>query len=314
MKPSFTLINHENRPRIQVSFEYNKEWNKRMSKITGAKWGKTLNSWHILDTNVNRLCCGILPTHVEANNEQVRQKLIEVYKKIQLKGYSASTGKSYLLHLREYFTIINKKYEIDKVSKEVIEKYLLWRLSVKQSSESDANIHINAIKFYYEQVHGRERMLFQLPRPKKPIQLPKVLGENELERLFMTLGNIKHKTILLTAFSCGLRISEVINLKLSDIDSDRMQVLVERSKGKKDRYVMLSPLLLDVLRAYLKIYKPMPLLYLFEGVHGEQYSSRSAQEVFQHACRKAGIHKQLTFHSLRNSFVTHLYEKSLDAN
>ena len=283
-----------------------------MSKIAGAKWSKTLNSWHIPDTNANRLRCGFLPTHVEADNEQVREKLIEVYNKIQLKGYSASTSKNYLLHLREYFIIINKKYEIDKVTKDTIEKYLLWRLSVKQSSESDANSHINAIKFYYEQVLGRERMLFQLPRPKKLIQLPKVLGENELERLFRALGNIKHKTILLTAFSCGLRISEVINLKLSDIDSDRMQVLVERSKGKKDRYVMLSPLLLDVLRAYLKLHKPIPKVYLFEGAHGEQYSSRSAQEVFQHACRKAGIHKKLTFHSLRHSFATHLLEKGVD--
>ena len=102
-----------------------------------------------------------------------------------------------------------------------------------------------------------------------------------------------------------MRVSEVINLKLNDIDSDRMQVRIERSKGKKDRYVMLSPLLLDVLRAYLKLYRPMPEAYLFEGLHGEQYSTRSAQEIFQHACRKAGIHKQLTFHSLRHSFATH---------
>lgn len=159
---------------------------------------------------------------------------------------------------------------------------------------------------------GKERMLFDIPRPKKPIQLPKVLGENELERLFRALSNLKHKTILLTAFSCGLRISEVINLKLSDIDSDRMQVRIERAKGKKDRYVMLSPLLLDVLRSYLRLHKPKPHVYLFEGVNGKQYSSRSAQEVFNAACSKAGIHKKLSFHSLRHSFATHLLEKGVD--
>ncbi len=91
------------------------------------------------------------------------------------------------------------------------------------------------------------------------------------------LGNIKHKTILLTALSCGIRVSETINLKLSNIDSNRMQVRIERSKGKKDRYVMLSPLLLDVLRAYLKLHNPMQKIYLFEGVHGRQYSIQSAQ-------------------------------------
>ncbi len=218
-----------------------------------------------------------MPTHVDAESEQVQQKLVAVYNKIQLKAYSRNTCKNYLLHLRKYFQTIIKRYEIDKITPAIIEKYLLWRLSAKQPSESDINSHINAIKFYYEQVLGRERMLFELPRPKKPVQLPKVLGENELERLFRALGNIKHKTILLTAFSCGLRVSEVINLKLSDIDSDRMQVRIERSKGKKDRYVMLSPLLLDVLRAYLKLHNPMQKIYLFEGVHGRQYSIQSAQ-------------------------------------
>jgi integrase/recombinase XerD len=129
-------------------------------------------------------------------------------------------------------------------------------------------------------------MLFTLPRPKKPLQLPKVLAERELERLFCATPNIKHKAILLTAFSCGLRISEVVNLKISDVDSERMQVFIERAKGKKDRYVMLSPLLLDVLRAYMRLHKPTPSTYLFEGQYDNTpYSSRSAQAIFTHACR-----------------------------
>ena len=175
------------------------------------------------------------------------------------------------------------------------------------------NSHINAIKFYYEQVLNRDRMLFDLPRPRKPQQLPKVLGERELERLFRALPNLKHKAILLTAFSCGLRVSEVVRLKISDIDSDRMQVFIERSKGKKDRYVMLSPLLLDVLRAYIRLHVPRPDIYLFEGIiRRTPYSVRSAQEIFKSACEKAGIHKAVSFHSLRHSFATHLLEKGID--
>ena len=268
MKPIFTLINYQNHPRIKISFDYNPEWNEKMTKVSGAKWSRTLKSWHIPDTNANRVRCGFLPTHVDVDNEQIREKLVGVYNKIKLKGYSENTCKNYLLHLKEFFRIIHKKYEIDSVTPAIIEKYLLWRLSTKPSSESDINSHINSIKFYYEQVLGKERMLFELPRPKKPVQLPKVLGENELERLFRASGNLKHKTILLTAFSCGLRISEVINLKITDIDSDRMQIRIERSKGKKDRYVIVSVLLLDVLRAYLRLYKPRPKLYLFEGLNG----------------------------------------------
>lgn len=156
-------------------------------------------------------------------------------------------------------------------------------------------------------------MLFALPRPRRPLQLTKVLGETELERLFMAVPNIKHKAVLLTAFSCGLRISEVVNLKISNIDSDRMQVLVERSKGKKDRYVMLSPLLLDVLRSYLKTQRPTPTLYIFKGMAtGTPYYVRSAQQIFHAAMQKAGIHKKLSFHSMRYSFATHLLEKGVD--
>lgn len=316
-KPTFTLITYDGQSRIKVSFENNANWNKRMKQVAGAKWSMTLKSWHIPATNTNRLKCGILPTFLDVpeipNAVFIKERIQSVYNKIQLKGYSSNTCKNYCLHLREYFMIIDRKYPIDSVTPAIIEKYLLWRLQQKAASESDMNSHINAIKFYYEQVKGKERMLFTLPRPKKPIQLPKVLSEKELERLFLALGNIKHKAILLTAFSCGLRISEVVNLKLSDIDSDRMQVFVERSKGKKDRYVMLSPLLLDVLRAYIKLHEPKPVKYLFEGMQkGERYSTRSMQEIFLYARKKAGIQKELSFHSLRHSFATHLLEKGVD--
>ncbi len=186
-------------------------------------------------------------------------------------------------------------------------------MKIKDVSESDMNSHINSIKFYYEQVLGNQKMFFNLPRPKKRLQLPKILSEQELERLFRALPNIKHKAILLTAFSCGLRVNETVNLKITDIDSDRMQVLIENSKNKKDRYVMLSPLLLDVLRAYITINKPRPVKYLFEGIQaGYPYSTRSAQIIFKNACREGGIHKEVSFHCLRHSFATHLLEKGTD--
>ena len=146
------------------------------------------------------------------------------------------------------------------------------------------------------------------------MQLPKILSEQELTRLFNAITNKKHKAILFMAYSAGLRVSEVLSMKLQDIDSNRMQLFVEKSKGKKDRYVPLSPILLDVLRNYIKLCKPRPQVYLFEGqgVPGTQYSARSAQKIFQLARLKAGIKKEVSFHSMRHSFATHILEKGVD--
>ena len=119
------------------------------------------------------------------------------------------------------------------------------------------------MKFYFEQVLHREKFFWEIPRPKKPLLLPKVLGEDELEKLFKALENIKHKAMLFAAYSAGLRVSEIAALKIKDIDSGRMQIFVEQAKGKKDRYVTLSPVLLDILRAYIKKYTPGPRVYLF---------------------------------------------------
>ena len=172
---------------------------------------------------------------------------------------------------------------------------------------------MNALKFYYEQVLYREKFFWEIPRPKKPFILPKVLGESELKRLFNALQNKKHKAILFTAYSAGLRVSEVVNLELKHLDRSRMQIFIERAKGKKDRYVMLSPVLLDILSNYYKTSKPRPVNYIFEGPKpGTPYSARSMQKIFQMARKKAGIHKTLTFHTLRHSFATHLLEKGVD--
>jgi len=143
--------------------------------------------------------------------------------------------------------------------------------------------------------------------------LPKVLGEEELRRLFDATNNLKHKAILFTAYSAGLRVSEVINLRMQDIDRERRQLFVFCSKGKKDRYVALSPLLLDILEGYYKIWNPKPTNYLFEGDEpGQPYSIRSAQIIFHNAKLKAGISKTISFHGLRHSFATHMLEKGVD--
>ena len=180
-------------------------------------------------------------------------------------------------------------------------------------SENTLHSKINALKFYYEQVLGREKFFWEIPRPKKPLLLPKPLNEIEISKLFNALANKKHKAMLFTAYSAGLRVSEVVNLKITDIDSQRMQIFIERAKGKKDRYVNLSPLLLDILRKYLLTYQPRPVTYLFESEQTNgAYPTQTVQQIFYNAKNKAGIKKEVGIHSLRHSFATHLLDKGTD--
>jgi len=229
-----------------------------------------------------------------------------------LKAYSPSTIKTYLNEMGQLLQILGN-LPADELKPEQLKRYLVYCYEKLGLKENTLHSRINALKFYYEQVLGREKFFWEIPRPKKQFQLPKVFNEKELERMFAAATNLKHKALLFTAYSGGLRVSEVVNLRLTDIDSERMQIRIENSKDKKDRYVGLSSLLLGVLRAYLKKIKPVPLKYLFEGDKaGEPYTSRSAQLVFHRARQKAGIRKEVSFHALRHSFATHLLEKGVD--
>jgi site-specific recombinase XerD len=176
----------------------------------------------------------------------------------------------------------------------------------RKVSTSYQNQAINAIKFYFEKVLGGKRATYSIDRPKKEKALPVVLSEEEIVRIFKNIENCKHKAILMVIYSAGLRISECVNLKIKDIDSNRMQLRIEQSKGKKDRYTLLSSKTLNFLRDYFKVYRPS--VYLFEGQFGNQYSTRSIQTIFQETVKKAGITKRVTVHSLRHSFATHLLE------
>jgi site-specific recombinase XerD len=190
---------------------------------------------------------------------------------------------------------------------------MVYAMEKEGIRENTAHSRLNALKFYFEQVLGRVKFFWEIPRPKRPALLPKLLNETEIARLFNSLGNKKHKAILFTAYSAGLRVSEVVNLKLADIDSQRMQIFVSEAKGKKDRYVNLSPVLLDILRSYVKGCKPKPKVYLFESEQtGTAYPTRTIQQLFSLAKNKAGIRKQVGIHSLRHSFATHLLDKGTD--
>lgn len=245
-------------------------------------------------------------------NKENTEALQQFTRQLHLKAYSPSTIRTYTNEFTQFLNTIKVKAAAEfSVSR--LKDYFQYCYTILHLSENTLHSRINAMKFYYEQVLGREKFFWEIPRPKKPLLLPKLLNEDELRKLFNALSNKKHKAMLFTAYSAGLRVSEVVNLKIADIDSQRMQIFIERAKGKKDRYVNLSPILLDILRKYLLDYKPRPKIYLFESEQTlEGYPTRTVQQIFANAKKKAGIKKEVGIHSLRHSFATHLLDKGTD--
>jgi site-specific recombinase XerD len=182
-------------------------------------------------------------------------------------------------------------------------------------SSSYQNQSINAIKFYFEKVKNGPRIFYAIDRPQREKILPQVCSEEEVISILKCTKNLKHKAILTTIYSAGLRISELINLKIAHIDSDRMQIRVEQSKGKKDRYTLLSQKNLKLLREYIRVFRPY--YYLFEGQRSTKenpipYTARSIQVILKDSAKMAGITKKISVHTLRHSFATHLLEHGTD--
>jgi len=194
--------------------------------------------------------------------------------------------------------------ELNNIDEKMIIDFLRFLVIESKVSTSYQNHAIYAIKFYYERVKGGLRKVYLIERPMKEKEkaLPVVLNVKEIGALLKATENIKHKAILMLGYSSGLRLGELVNVRLQDIDSKRMQLRVEQSKGKKDRYSILSNRLLDILREYFKIYKPKE--WLFEGAGGGPYSPRSIQFIMKDVVKKAGIKKKVSVHSLRHSFGT----------
>jgi len=236
--------------------------------------------------------------------------VLKKYKELLIqKRYSNNTQRIYCNYFKDFNSYF-KDNELDKLTTEQINNYILDLIQSKKISISQQNQRINAIKFYYEKILGRNKQYYALHRPNKEHKLPKVLSKNEVKKILTSSNNLKHHCILLLIYSAGLRRSELINLKVSDINSDRMIVNIVNAKGKKDRISLLSENTLKLLREYYKKYKPAN--YLFEGMKGGKYSPTSVAKILKKAALKAGLQKNVTPHMLRHSFATHLLEQGTD--
>jgi site-specific recombinase XerD len=199
----------------------------------------------------------------------------------------------------------------DKLGEKEVKEYLLYLINEKHVSYATLTQSYSALKFIYETTLQRPWEVKRIPYPKTPRRLPTVLDKKEVTALFSAAANLKHRAILMMTYSAGLRISEVVHLKIDDIDTARMTVMVREGKGRLDRYSLLSKVALEELTIYRQHYRPRT--WLFPGTNPEKpLSPTSIQKMFQVMKSRAGITKPATVHSLRHSFATHLLEGGCD--
>ena len=234
--------------------------------------------------------------------------IADFIKILELKRYSKSTIQNYQSHLRlTKFHFKNKHFR--EITDKELFKFIYHLVNQKNISASYQRQVVGALKLFYKEIYDRTIPFEYLQVKNRERKLPVVLSKQEVKRVLAGIENLKHKAILSLIYSSGLRIGELLELKKTDIDSNRMVVHVKGAKGKKDRYTILSENVLELLRLYYKKYKPKQ--YLFEGQSGGKYSRESTSQVFKRALKKAKISKNATLHILRHSFATHLLEEGI---
>ncbi len=225
---------------------------------------------------------------------------------LRLRNYSLKTIKSYLNCLKEYFDV--KKNNLEKIDEEHIKQFLLNKRDKNYSSQT-INLYLNAIKFFYREVLKIPQKI-NLKFAKRSKRLPIVLSREEIKNIIEVIKNKKHKLIISLAYGAGLRISEVVNLKVKDVNLEELTIHLKDAKGKKDRITIFPEKIKNDLQNLIASKNPDN--YLFESERGGKLTERTIQKVFENALQGTEIHKDATFHSLRHSFATHLLENGVD--
>jgi len=236
---------------------------------------------------------------------ELRERMI---RDMPIKGFSPKTQKAYL----DGVSRISKHYGMSpgRLSEEQIRSYLHFLIKDRKLSQSYISQAYSGLKFLFQITLKQDWDAWGIPRSKRVKKLPVVLSQGEVSRLLSATANIKHRALMMVIYSGGLRVSEAVGLRPSDIDSDRMRIRV-CGKGKKEGDTLLSLTALKILRVYFQRYRP--LTWLFEGQRrGEPLHTRTVQKVIRRAAAKAGINKTATAHTLRHSFATHLLESEVD--
>lgn len=305
---------HRQQPIVKVTFAYDLALIDLIKKQTDAKWSQSLKSWYFIEkdfhlntfyqvlkgrvfVDYSKLKKSLHTTPL--SKKTIKEKKHEIQlprgfkEQLILKRYSSNTVKTYCSCFLK-FMLYFRKSSIDTLSKEQIKAFILYLIQEKKVSPSTQNQYINAIKFYYEKVLKKPKMVFALERPNKAKKLPEVLTEYEVLLILKNTPNIKHKTILSLLYSGGLRVGELIGLRIQDIVWDKNYLFVRGGKGKKDRITLLSEQVALVLKKYLQRYRPN--YWIIENPERKQYSSSSVRAILKNSTKNAGLRKRINPH------------------
>ena len=293
--------------RITVSFPYNPDYISKVKTISGYSWHSEKKYWSFpFDGAVFEQILSVFEgTKIDVDPtvylEPMRKELVS-------RKYSPKTIKAYLHHNEKFLRYTGKAP--DEIGDDEIKAYLVHLVENGEVATSTLNNTISALKFYYGTVRKQE-FAYDIERPRKDQKLPVVLSKEEVAQILSSVANLRHKALLMLVYSAGLRVSEVVGLKPTDIDAERKLIHVRDAKGRKDRYTLLSAVAMDTLNLYMKSHQPREWLFPSRKANSH-ITTRTVQKVFEQARKKAGIKKDVTVHSLRHSFATHLLESGVD--
>jgi integrase/recombinase XerD len=328
LQVSLKNLYHREQHCIGIYFPYQEDVIAITKTIAGVKFSRTHRCWYLpeeentFDLIVNLFRANHVWVDYSGFHKRIQQKekqppvpnpltvardqaRKQVDALLKLKGYSENTVTVYNDQFKLFLDFFPDSQPEDLEGQE-IEGYLLYLIEKRKLSKSTQNQAINAIKFYFEHVLKQERKVYYLERPFKEKKLPSVLSQEEVMAVIEAPDNLKHRLMLMLIYSAGLRRSELLNLKVQDIDIHRCAVRIRGGKGKKDRQSILAKSLTPMIMEYLESYKPV--YWLFSGADGSRYSASSLQKVLKAAVKKCGIKRDVTLHTLRHSFATHLLE------
>jgi len=314
---------HRKNNQLLIKFDYDETLISLIRSIQGTSWSKSLKAWYILNTKDNlniilKLFEKITTVDFSKTGKSVpfkrnlteeqKQLLNQFYLFLKGKRYSQSTIQTYTFFIADFINF-HTKTPLAELTNRAVELFIETVFMERNYSVSSQRQFISALKIFTVFCPQTKIHNLSLERPKKSRILPSVLSQEEVLRIIQLTKNLKHRAIIVLLYSSGLRIGEVTNLLLKNIDILRRQIKVEKGKGRKDRFVVLATSYLPLLQNYLTTFKPA--LYFIEGPTGKKYSESSIRKFLFKSVQKAGISKKVTPHTLRHSYATHLLENGV---